>query len=409
MDVPAVDALLARAREQAGRGDLRGARAALDRAVALQPGSARVRLARAVILVHRDLAAARADVASAVELGGGAPALAVRGWLALHADADAAAAERDLSAAIEGGDRRASTYLARGWARDALGDHTGAFADAARAAAFAPVDPDARFLIGVCRIRLGDPGGEDDLDRAEDLYAAAGDQRGRSDVWDLRRAIREGRTPVLPGPGPWLWFGPRADPVDSEEGHGPAPPYRSPAAAARPGAARPGAARPGAARARRSGRVLEVPGGHVTLLAVVAVIRYLATAAVLAALTMVLPGPAAGDPVVLTLLALPLCYRLLHTGAVALLDSLRRVVPVPVAAVRWLLVGAASAVALVRWAGAALLSALLFAVSAWVLRWVGLDYRTGGVRAALVVGAVLGLGVFVSAPVLRRSGESSDR
>jgi hypothetical protein len=371
MDLRSVDALLTRARERAGRGDVGGARADLDRAVELQPASARVRLARAVLLVSTgavstyEAAAARADVERAVELGvgGGAPALAVRGWLALHVDHDPVAAEQDLSAAIEGGDRCSSTYVARGWARDALGDPAGAFADAARAAAFAPLDADARFLIGLSRIRLGDPGGADDLDRAEALYAARGDLRGRRDVWELRRAVREGRTPAPAGPGPWLWFGPSSP-----------------------------------------DRIVRVRGAPLALVAAVAVIRYLITVAVIALLTAVLPGLTAGRPVVVSLLVVSLLYRMLHTGVMSLLDSLRCLVPVPVGLVRWLHTGEVSSVAAVRWLAAGLLAAVLFDVAAWVSGWLGPGYGTGGVRPVLVVGAVLGLGTFLTGPVLRRTG-----
>lgn len=388
MDLHSVDVLLVRARERADRGDVGGARADLDRAVALQPASARVRMARALLLVcavgtvsRRDARAARADADRAVELGGGAPALAVRGWLALHADHDPAVAERDLSAAIEGGDRRPSTYVARGWARDALGDPAGAFADAARAAAFAPLDADARFLIGLSRIRLGDPGGATDLDRAEALFTARGDLRGRRDVWELRRAVREGRTPAPAGPGPWLWFGPACE----------------------LGGAGSGAAS-GGVGPRRSARVVRVRGGHLPLVAAVAAIRYLVTAAVIALLTAVLPGLAAGHPVVPTLLVLTLLYRILHTGVASLLDSLRDLVPVPLRVVRRLQTGAAPAVVVVRWLGATLLAAIPFDAAAWVIGWFGLDYVTRGVWPVLVVGGVLGLGTFVSGPVLRRSG-----
>jgi tetratricopeptide (TPR) repeat protein len=366
MDLQTTEALLARAGRRRDSGDVAGARADLDRAVALDPASARLRLVRALLLISLDEStAAKPDAQRAVELGAGAAALAVRGWLALHLDGEPQAAERDLTEALDGGDRQMSTYVARGWARNALGDHAGALADAIRAGELAPAEADARFLAALSRIHLGDPDGIADLDRAELLYTAVGDQRGRRDVWDVRAAIRQGRRPVPAGPGPWLWFGPRPE--------------------------------PGAG----SGRVILLPGGQLALAVAMAVIRYLVTVAVIAALTALLPGLSVGSPAALTLLVVALLYRLLRTGLASVQDPLP--VLMPRALVCWLQQGPSTAVGAVRWLSAGLLSTVAFAVAAWVTGWFGLGCQVDGPWPALVVGAVLGLGTFVAAPVLRRA------
>lgn len=379
MEMRSAEALLARARRRAAGGDAVGARADLDHAVRHEPSSPRVRLARAEWLISTgDLVAARADVEHAVELGAGTGALAVRGWLALHLHGDPEAAERDLSEAIDAGDRRPASYITRGWARYVRGDHSGALADAIRGASRDPLDADARFLVAVSRVQFGDRGGVRDLDRAEALYAAAGDHQGRREVWQLREAIRQGRTPLPTPSDPWLFLGPQ-DRRDEREHDG----FHDQEGAGK----------------RRSRWVVRVRGGRLTLVAIMEVVRYVVTVAAVALLTF-LPGVSAGPPNAVTVLVAGLSYRVLHAGASSLLAPL--LVLVPVSALRWMHAGPLPLVTLVRWSGAAALAALVFAVAAWVTGWLGLDFRVGGLATVLAAGMLFGLGTFMAFPILRR-------
>jgi hypothetical protein len=351
MDRGSPDALLERARRRARRGEVEAARADLDRAVELDPDNPRLHLLRALVLIEvGDPDAAREDVARALGAGGGAGggagALALRGWLALHLDVGAAAAERDLSAAVDAGDTQPSTYNTRGWARPAGGDHAGALADARTAAEAAPLDPDARLLSGLVRLHLGDRRGVADLDRAEILYRARGDVRGQAEVWQARAAVRQGAVPAR-------------------------------------------------------GRVIRLRTGYLTMVVTVVAIRYLVTTAVIALLTLLLPGPSAGPQPTATVLVIGLLYRLLRSGAVSLLASL--LVFAPAAALVWMHTGPLPLVGLVRWGAASGLSAGVLAVAGWTSTWLGPAYRIGAPGVVAVVGLVLGLGTFVSFPVLRRT------
>lgn len=398
MEARSVEVLLARARRRAAGGDTAGAGADFDRAVRYDPSSPRVRLARAEWLISAgNLVAARTDVDRAVELGAGTDTLAVRGRLTLHLDGDPEAAERDLTGAIDAGDCRPSSYVARGWARYVRGDHSGALADAVRAASRDPLDGEVRFLVAVSRIWLGDRGGIRDLDRAEALYVAAGEYRGRQGVWRVREEIRQGRTPLPVPPAPWLFSGPPChepavlrglvtrcgESTDSPSGRGDTP-------------GGDGLRDHGGAGARGVTRVRD---GRLTLIVAVAIARYLTTVVVFVLLTL-LPGVSAGSPYLVTVLVASLSYRVLRAGASSLLVSLLMLVPV--SAVPWAQAGSMPLVALVRWVGAAALAALAFAVAGWVTRWLGLDFRVGGLATVLTAGLLFGLGTFVAFSVLRR-------
>ncbi len=111
-----------------------------------------------------------------------------------------------------------------------------------------------------------------------------------------------------------------------------------------------------------------------------------------------LPGLSVPGPPVPTVLVVSACYRMLHAGAVAGIRPL--LVGVPPAVRRRVPAGPPVLLGVVRWAGAAVASAWLLQVAGWLTAG-PVAYRVAGFVPALGAGAVLGLGVFVTFPVVR--------
>lgn len=154
---PAPNSLLRRGEARLAAGDLAGARALLDRAVARDPHNAEGFAARGEVLRQQgELAAARADFERALVLRPGyAWALASRG-LTLLQSGDPAAALADLDHALASEEDIAWAVLHRGQALARLGRHAEARAAFEQAVALDGNDLEARLGWADAARVLGD-------------------------------------------------------------------------------------------------------------------------------------------------------------------------------------------------------------------------------------------------------------
>ncbi|MCO5169822.1 MAG: protein kinase [Planctomycetes bacterium] len=170
-------------RARAGALDAAGADLERARALTDDPELA-VEALMALALVLGDAAHARRACELAPEL---ARTWAAHGYLLLHVDPAGAIESLERALALDA--RQPTALKHRGEAGLLVEDFAGARAALDRLLALDPDNDDAHVWLcrGVARVRLGDPGGLTDVDRALDL------EPGRADYREVRRRLAQGR------------------------------------------------------------------------------------------------------------------------------------------------------------------------------------------------------------------------
>ena len=142
------------------QGNVDGALADLDRALALDPENEEALSTRGTVhLMRQDFARARADLDAAVRLRPGSSAAWNNRGLVRMNQGDLAGSIEDFSRAIELSPRSHEGYLNRGVALGATKRYAEALADIDHAIALMPDNARAHLLRGVTRLEMGDAAG----------------------------------------------------------------------------------------------------------------------------------------------------------------------------------------------------------------------------------------------------------